>query len=251
MRTESREMHVRARRTAVLLAPLLAACFGGMGGGGVPAWKGPPFSADIVNLKDSTKPPSRLYLGDGKMRMESLDPASRNALVFDPAHNTTIWINEKDHNYIDAGMFTSVVAVAFAPLMRFIRPATGGDPCTGWNSTVDQFATFLKQRKSGPPPHFVCHSMGSENVDGRPAAKWAVTDDADKNSGVVWIDDRLQIVTKSMDNTGQMEMRNIKEGPQPAELFAPPAGYQKLGLTEMLGALGKAKNSSSDASSHP
>jgi hypothetical protein len=66
-------------------------------------------------------------------------------------------------------------------------------------------------------------------VNGRPAHKWAVTtvDDGKTESGYAWIDDRLHVVSKSQDDEGTMELRNIVEGPQPESLFQVPPDLRK------------------------
>lgn len=232
----ARVTRVAAMSTA--LASLLTACLASPGGN-TAALNGPPFSADLTDPGNPSKPPTRIYLGDGKLRMESTDSLSRGALVLDPAHNVTLLILDKDRTYIDAGMLAPMIGAGFAPLMRFIRPVTSGDPCAEWNSTVDQYATLLRQRSSGPPPKFSCSKLGTESVNDRPATKWAVTATPDNKTATVWIDERLHVISKSMDSNGQMEMRNIHEGPQPTALFVPPEGYRKLGMAEMLGSLGK------------
>jgi hypothetical protein len=237
------------RALAVVLvaaAPLLLHCAEGSPGTAA-AWNGPPFSADITNPREPTKPPTRVYLGGGKMRMESTDPDSRGALVLDPATHTVLLISDKDRMYIDAGMLAPAVASGFAPIMHFFRPVAGGDPCAEWNTTVDQFSALIQQHRSGPPPQFTCRSLGSETVDGRPAQKWSVSSNIDARTSTVWIDQRLRVISKSSDDNGQMEMKNIHEGPQPATLFAPPSGYRKLGLSEMLASLRGNKTSSSSA----
>jgi hypothetical protein len=235
-----------ALAAAVLVAaPFLLRCTEGSPGN-VASWNGPPFSAEITNPREPTKPPTRVYLGDGKMRMESTDSTSRAALVLDPATHTVLLISDNEHMYIDAGMLAPAVAAGFAPIMHFFRPVSGGDPCAEWNTTVDQFSALIRQRQSGPPPQFTCRSLGSETVAGRPAQKWSVSSNIDSRASTVWIDQRLHVISKSMDENGQMEMRNIHEGPQPATLFAAPPGYRKLGLTEMLASL-KNRTTSSGA----
>jgi hypothetical protein len=139
-------------------------------------------------------------------------------------------------------MFAPVVAAGVRPILRLFRPAgEGGDPCTTWKGTVDQFASL--GRHNEPPPHFSCSPAGTDMVDGRPAHKWSVTNTtaSDNASGpsTVWIDDRLHLLTKSVDQNGSMEMRNVKEGNPSGDLFSPPADYQKIGVTEFLSALGK------------
>jgi hypothetical protein len=237
----------RALAAAVVAAaPLLLDCAQGSPGTDA-AWNGPPFSADITNPREPTKPPTRVYLGGGKLRMESTDPDSRGALVLDPASHTVLLINDQEHMYIDAGMLAPVVASGFAPMMHFFRPVAGGDPCAEWNTTVDQFSALIQQHRSGPPPQFTCRSLGSETVDGRPAQKWSVSSNVDSRTTTVWVDQRLRVISRSADDNDQMEMKNIHEGPQPATLFAAPAGYRKLGLSEMLASLRSNTTSSSSA----
>ena len=237
----------RALAVAVVAAaPLLLDCTEGLPSTAA-AWNGPPFSADITDPRQPTKPPTRVYLGGGKMRMESTDPDSRGALVLDPASHTVLLINDKDRMYIDAGMLAPAVASGFAPIMHFFRPVGGGDPCAEWNTTVDQFSALIQQHRSGPLPQLTCRSLGSETIDGRPAQKWSVSSNVDSRTSTVWIDQRLQVISKSADDNGQMEMKNIHEGPQPATLFAAPSGYRKLGLSEMLASLRGNTTSSTSA----
>ncbi|GEM_PF-2013131 len=233
---------------AALSAGLLFAagpvgCFGGFGGGGVP-WNGTPFSADLVDLRHPAKPPTRVYIGDGRVRMESTGPGDRSAFVFDPGHGTTLVINDKARTYIDGGIFTPVVSAGFAPLLRLFRPMADGDPCTVWNGTVDGIAAFVPRHTSGTPPHFTCRATGTESVNGRPAHKWLVTADHTDggNSGpsTVWIDDRLHVISRSRDANGEMEMRNVHEGAPPADLFVPPSGYRRIGVTDFLRAAANA-----------
>jgi hypothetical protein len=247
-----RSMHQHTRALTALalaIAPLTTRCF--TGNLSDAQYNGPPFSADIVSISEPNKPPTRIFMGNGKMRMESTDPTSHGALVFDPVHSTTLLIMDKDRTYIDAGMFTSLVAAGFAPLMHFMRPVTAGDPCTEWNSTVNAFTPFTSRRQSGPPPHFTCRSLGTDNVGGRPAQKWGVTSSTDNKEGTIWIDQRLHIMSKAADDHSQMELRNIHEGPQAVALFEAPAGYRKLSVASMLSALGKDKSAPSTGTPPP
>jgi hypothetical protein len=240
MRWPSRSTQVPRARSCLAgcIAVTLTACF--FGGGTGDAWNAPPFSADLYDLRSPGKPPTRIYIGAGKLRIQSTDPGQTTAFVFDPQHGTTMVIDDKAKTYIDAGMFSRVVAAGAAPFLHLFRPAEGGDPCSVWNGTVDQFAAFGRGR-SGPPPHFTCQSAGSDKVDGRPAQKWTVTTQGgDQNQGgpaTVWIDDHLHVISRSIDANGQSEMRNIKEGEPAADLFVPPGGYRKIGVTDFLGAL--------------
>lgn len=241
------------------LAFLLSGCIEGS----TPAmaeWHGPPFSAEIVDLHEPNHPPAQIYLGDGKMRFDGTDSSHQVSLIFDPAHQSILVLMNKDHRYVDAGVFTPVVVHIVAPLIRFFRPASASDPCVEWNSTVMQYRINSSSRRKGDSAHsthFSCRHLGSDMVAGRPAEKWAVTDDTPDvtysysdtagpdirrvghDSTVVWIDNRLHIVSRSTSNNDRWEMRNIHEGPQPSSLFEVPAGYQPLTVTEVINRLTK------------
>jgi hypothetical protein len=241
-------MSSRMLRSSWLLAPCLlvtGGCFG-LGGDTGTAWNGPPFSADMYDLRDSAKPPTHVAIGDGKLRLQSTDKGNSMAFVFDPQKRTAMVIDDHAKTYIDAGMFASAVSAGMAPMLRLFRPAATGDPCVSWNGAVDQFATFAGH-SSGPTPRFSCTAAGTDVVDGRPAHKWTVvaTGGSGDNSGpsTVWIDDRLHVLSKSTDANGSMEMRNIREGAPPNDLFVPPAGYQKIGVTDLLKRLGSPSGS--------
>ena len=248
-------MHRSSRTTYTFAAALVAGalvitgCMNGEAVGGADAWNGPAFSAEMVDPTQPSKPASRIYLGNGKLRLESEDTSSIGAIVLDPAHGTTLLVNDQAKSYIDAGMFTSLVTIGFAPLMRVLRPAGSGDPCAQWNSAINPFGAFVKQKDGTPPPQYTCHSLGSESVNGRAAHKWAVTSN-DPNDGpmTIWVDDRLHILSRSKDADGEMEMRNVREGPQADALFTPPSGYRKLSMTSLLGGMISGGGSNGSAS---
>ncbi len=231
-----------ARWIRILIVPVsiaIGACFGVPTGD---AWNGPPFSADLVDLRNGGgRVPTHVYVGVGRLRMESAEPGKTTAFIFDPQKGTLLVIDKEAKTYIDAGMFSSLAAAEMTPMLRLFRPAADGDPCTTWNGTVNQFAAFTKH--SGTPPHFSCTPVGTDIVSGRPAHKWSVvatgrTDDSHDQS-TVWIDDRLHILTKSTDANGSMEMRNVREGAPSADLFVAPTDYKKIGVTDLLSSLAK------------
>lgn len=236
-------MHTTSRITLALAAALIGAlpltgCMNGEAVGGAAAWTGPAFSAEMFDPTHPTKPASRIYLGDGRIRLESEDTASIGAIVLDPAHGTTLLVNDPAKSYIDAGMFTSLVTIGFAPLMRVLRPAGAGDPCTQWNSAINPFGAFVKQKDGSPPPQYTCRSLGAESVNGRAAQKWAVTSNQPHDGPMtIWVDDRLHVLSRSKDADSEMEMRNVHEGPLPDSLFTPPASYRKLSISSLIGGM--------------
>ena len=249
-------MHTASRITRLLASACIAAlplagCNNGEGVAGA-SWSGPPFSAEMFDPANPSKPGSRIYIGDGRIRLETEDTAGLGAIVLDPAKGTAMLVNDRAKSYIDAGMFTSVITIGFAPLMRVLRPAGSGDPCTQWNSAINPFGAFAKSKDGSPPPKFTCRSLGSESVGGRPAQKWAVTsNDPNDKPSTVWVDDKLHVLSRSQDDGGgAMEMRNVREGAPPDSLFTPPASYKKISMSSILGGMmGGSKGTDTSAGS--
>jgi hypothetical protein len=194
---------------------------------------GPPFSGEIVSSLRGKEPPARIYVSDGKLRLEYVDAKDGGALVSDPAHGRTLLINEKAHQYIDAGAFGTIAAVGFAQLVPALQPLPNGDPCGRVNSMGAILAAAINaQERSDPSWRLTCRAAGATSLSGRATHKWVMTGEQGgrRNASTIWTDDRLHIMTRMSDDSDGMEIRNIHEGPQPAALFEPPAGYQHVSL---------------------
>lgn len=76
--------------------------------------------------------------------------------------------------------------------------------------------------------------LGSEEVGGRTAEKWRCTEPNAPQymrNTTVWIDRRIQFLLRmESDDGGGMELINVREGPQPRELFEVPSGYSKMDM---------------------
>jgi hypothetical protein len=201
------------------------------------------FSANVVNTQSSPPKTSRLYVGQTKIRIQNLTNGQPDgAAIFDVANNSMTFLSDKDRMYIGGGnsslVNNAVSKMGGASLWRVFRPANASDPCTTWNSVVRSYAQLYNNRT---PPTFSCRSEGSDNVDGRPAQKWAVTsvDSGTTKHGEVWIDNALHVVTRSVDQgeRGGMELRDIHEGSQAESLFEIPAGYKPFDPTALLAKL--------------
>lgn len=87
-------------------------------------------------------------------------------------------------------------------------------------------------------------AMGTEAVDGQPAEKFKVTyPEKGKNVSVYqWLrGGQIPVKVEAVDGSWSMEYKNLETGPQPADLFEPPADYEKFampGLGEMMKGLG-------------
>lgn len=72
-----------------------------------------------------------------------------------------------------------------------------------------------------------CKRLGTDQLDGRPAEKWELIQVVQGQSytSTVWVDRLLDAIVKAQSPRGTFEMQNVHIGPQPASLFAVPAGY--------------------------
>ena len=64
-------------------------------------------------------------------------------------------------------------------------------------------------------------------MNGRNTQKWEINSTR-RGKGYLWVDPKLAFVIKMQDEEGLTELRNIKEGPQPASLFELLAGYRRV-----------------------
>lgn len=198
------------------------------------------FSADVVSAND-TGSTSRVYVGRANLRLQTLKSGQPEAsVIWDGTQKSTTILLDADHSYIvgnTSPLFNAAFNASGVPtLVRFFQPKDASDPCSEWNNAV------LPYRDSThAPPHFACQSAGTEAVNGRPAQKWAVTttQDGKTQSGHVWIDSRLHVVSKSQDEDShsEMELKNIQEGPQPDAVFQIPAGYHPVDTNALLAKL--------------
>ena len=81
-------------------------------------------------------------------------------------------------------------------------------------------------------------AMGTEDVDGQPAEKFKVTyREKNKTASVYqWLrGGQIPVKVEAVDGSWGMEYKNLKTGPQSAELFEVPAGYEKFAMPGLGG----------------
>ncbi len=81
--------------------------------------------------------------------------------------------------------------------------------------------------------------VGSETIDGHPTKKYLITYKTDNETHQVyqWVatDINMPVKTSAIDGSWSHELRNIKIGNQPDNLFEIPAGYQKMQMPHFPG----------------
>jgi hypothetical protein len=166
------------------------------------------FSADMINISGKETNRQKLYVSNGKIRMEP--PGSDNiALISDPALSKVFMVNGAQKIYVDMTGMSRITAL--------LEPDNVNDPCPQW------------RKLSGDPQNtqWACEKLGPDTVNGRKVVKYAGTS-AKGEKGNVWLDLQLKFVVKTVGPNASMELQNIAEGPQKASLFVIPAGYKQV-----------------------
>lgn len=106
----------------------------------------------------------------------------------------------------------------------YMESSLDGQPFDGTNVELPDPTTWEMERE------------GRESVNGVPATKYRVATDGGEKTrmrGHLWVSDDGIPVRTDMTTGGdriQMELRDLVVGAQRAELFEPPAGYQRIAL---------------------
>lgn len=159
------------------------------------------FSADLFVNGETT---SKLYVGNRKVRREVF----RNAVL------TGVQITD----YGNKTMWTLMPQQKIAMDQSYLFRSISKDLTAGYPDPDHPCASM---------PDYTCRKLGAETVNGRPTQKWEMKGQ-DGKSFYSWIDPKLYLAVKGQDVSGFKEFRNIKEGPQPDNLFQVPPDYQKI-----------------------
>lgn len=176
------------------------------------------FSATAVQtLPQKGAVTGKLYVSKGKMRQEVVQDGQTRITISDADRGVAWILNPERKEYVEMKGPTPTAGPAAGAAARPPLPDEAGHPC-------QQQGAGLK-----------CTKLGSESVNGRTADKWEMvgTEGQETFRMVTWIDSRLRLPVKAeFPGGGQSELRDVKEGPQPPELFAVPADYKKVELPQ-------------------
>jgi uncharacterized protein DUF4412 len=81
-------------------------------------------------------------------------------------------------------------------------------------------------------PSTKIEKLGQEKIDGRTADKYRIS--YEQGSGLMWIDAERQLPLRMEAEGSTVEFKDYDFGPQPAELFQPPKGYEIMDMDEMM-----------------
>ncbi len=164
----------------------------------------PQFSGDMKMTAAGQHSTGKIYWGNGKVRLD-MDAAGHDVtMVQDLPRKTSYMILHQQRVYMEMGAGNSGGHMQTPDLMRY----DPNDPCAA-------------------EPGYTCKKLGSEMINGRSCDKWEFA--GPNGSRTVWIDRKLHFPIRTMSpEGGEMDVTNVKEGPQPASLFQVPAGYTKM-----------------------
>jgi hypothetical protein len=175
-----------------------------------------PFSADIAMTNHGQTMTGKYFFSPPSFRMDMAQKGQSMSMIVDGSTQTSYMVMHDRHMYIETKANQTNPMAAHAPKGPTFDATR---PCGGSNMTT-------------------CGKVGTETVNGRVCDKW-VGADKQGHTGTAWIDQKLMFPIKGMDNEGNTwDMTNIKEGRQDAALFQPPAGYQKMDFSSMMGGMG-------------
>jgi hypothetical protein len=190
---------------------------------GVPA-AAQQFSADFVNTgAANAQGPRKIYVANGKVRMESAgDRAMPGFVISDANAKTAYMVIPQQKAYMEV--------TRMAMMTQAFMPVDPNDPCPQWKKIGDAARNGGPDQSAG----WTCKRVGSEAVGGRATIKYEVASPKGERM-YSWVDPKLRFTVKANDASGHgIELRNIVEGPQPAGLFVIPADYQKMDMGEMM-----------------
>jgi hypothetical protein len=174
------------------------------------------YTADLVmnfgSSANAEPQAQKLYVADGKFRLESRG----HVLISDGSATHMLMPQMKAYLDPPASMM----------LGQMFALGDEKDLCARWQEAVRH-----AQPEQGEG--WKCSRVGNDTVDGRSTVKYQATSPKGE-TGYAWVDPKLHAVLKTESAKGSgMELRNIKEAAQPAELFQIPADYKKLDASQM------------------
>jgi hypothetical protein len=140
--------------------------------------------------------------------------------------------HQGEHSVIIMNGDRGVMWIVMPSQRMYMESPIDGQPFDGANVEIPDPDTWAMER------------VGRESVNGIPATKYFVSSDngqTGRMQGHMWVsDDGIPMRTDLMAGTDriQMELRDLVVGPQPASLFEPPAGFQRLDLGMGMGGKG-------------
>jgi len=167
------------------------------------------FSSIQVSLESGSSSPTTegtLRVGGGRLRFENVASSGAGVTVVNPqAMLGSITVPGKPAQIVKK--FDGVVGVSGdSGLSKFFLPVNPENPCGRYKMVVS------------------CKAIGAEVVNGRRTTKWEFTHGIGGREWQTyeWVDSKLHVAIRRQFENHITELRDIKEAPQPSQLFDIP-----------------------------
>ena len=218
---------------------------------------GAQFSADTVQTGPQGQSiQGKTFIGDNRMRNEGAQDGKAYVQVVDNVKNVSYIILPDQKAYLEiplppvapAGAQSKPVdpcaglqgvtcrklgteAIAGRPTTKWeISGSAGGQTRTETRWIDDQRGDVMRVQASDGSG-MEQRLLGNEQHEGRPVEKWEISimrPGQQPIRSLQWLDPELGIPVRQQGPDGSVrELRNIRVGPQPNDLFTVPAGFQK------------------------
>jgi hypothetical protein len=174
------------------------------------------FSADILRSNADGTPssePGKIYVSNDKVRIETPD-VTGGFFIIDGATNIALFVQPEHRLFMDAKQSSL--------LTQILVPVDPRDPCPKLQVMAINAGSAEKDSQ------WRCDRVGQEVIEGRETIAFS-TMTAKHKQRAEWIEPELKFPIRSRTESGlTIDLKNIKEGPQPASLFEIPANYRKF-----------------------
>lgn len=232
------------------------------GAGSVVA-EGAQFSAEMVRRgPDGAASSGKMYVGDGRTRIEMSQQGREVVRISDQGRRMEWILFPAEQSYLERGAPPGTDAPASAPSEPSAETSPCGDvpgmncrrvgvedvngrPAVKWEMAVTQQGQtlsgtqWLDQERGIPTKSIMPNGqamelklVGEESIDGRTVEKWEMTTSIPNQQPTrtfQWYDPELKLAVREEFPGGYVsELKNIRMGPQPDDLFGIPAGYSRM-----------------------
>ena len=142
------------------------------------------------------------------MRLEMRTGPQRGVVISDGAARTTWLVQPEERAYVQLETADEDGEAGAAELARFLEK--GGDVC------------------KLSPAAFSCKAAGQDRVGGRACQVFEVVEKLGEPAQTLCVDQRLHFPIRMAEPGSVTELTKVVEAPQPATLFAVPAGFRNV-----------------------
>jgi hypothetical protein len=202
-------------------AAVITAVFAGLCGLSAPA-RAHQFTADIVQANPGSEPPAaagKIYVSGHKVRIETPDVPD-GFFVVDASIPASYFVRQSQHVFMDSRQSSQ--------LTKFLVPVDLDDPCRQWQA-MSAIAAGNSQNGA-----WTCQRIGRSTAGALDTIEYQASW---PKGGVMraWIDPRLKWPVRLVLAGGTIvDLKDIQEQPQPANLFEIPSGYRKFDPKALL-----------------